>query len=378
MDNIENQKINKAPKESFMRRLNKLDKSQKRKLFIWFFMFLVVGLSYIAITNYRLYADKTAEEDYWQNGLLDNEELAAQAEQYGQNATVVSAGTYLENLKEINIKSNYFRVVFQCWFRWDGDEDLNMADNFRVYNGLINKKEILEDYHENGVNYQLLRIDATVQKNYWIVRFPLESYQLRFYLEPNYGVDRVKIAADTEHSTVNPYLSISGFEFKRSAVSTYTMQYESNLGNPEIQVPMAQELCTSIEINRSGFGLYLKCFIALLGTITWVFITLFLCTYHRVDPLTMIPAALFGTVTNIMVGANLLPDALQVGLLEYVTIGGIMVIISCALSVININRIRNKQQDNDFAHLFGRIMFFLLLILTFIGAVLFPVSSYMF
>ena len=57
-----------------------------------------------------------------------------------------------------------------------------MANNFRVYNGLMNKKEILEEVHEDGQHYQMLRVDATVQKNYWIVRFPLESYQMRLYI----------------------------------------------------------------------------------------------------------------------------------------------------------------------------------------------------
>lgn len=64
---------------------------------------------------------------------------------------------------------------------------------------------------------------------------------------------------------------------------------------------------TQLEINRSGLGLYAKCFIALFGTSLWVFITMFLCTYHRADPLSMIPAALFGTVSNIMVGTILSP-----------------------------------------------------------------------
>lgn len=359
-------------------RWKRLEGWQKKKLCFWFFLFLMTGTIYLGITNYKLFTDKSAEENYWQQGLQDNEELAEKARDYADQATVVTAGAYVENLKEINIKSNNFRVVFICWFRWKGDPELDMADHFRIYNGVINKKEMLKDYHKDGEHYQQLRIDATVQKNYWIVRFPLESYQLRFYLEPNDSVERVQIAADTENSTVNPYMSISGFEYKRSAVSTYTMEYESTLGNPRTSVPIVQELCVSLEINRSGFGLYLKCFIALLGTITWVFITLFLCTYHRVDPLTMIPAALFGTVTNIMVGANLLPDALQVGLLEYVTIGGILVILSCALSVVNINRIRNKHQNQEFAYLFGRTMFFLLLFLTVLGAVMYPLCSYLF
>ena len=140
---------------------------------------------------------------------------------------------------------------------------------------------------------------------------------------------------------------------------------------------ITSEFMTQFEINRSGLGLYAKCFIALFGTSLWVFITMFLCTYHRVDPLSMIPAALFGTVSNIMVGANLLPDALEIGLLEYVNAWGIFTIIAGALTIININRIRNKHGDNQFAALFGRVMSFTLMFIVILGHILMPLSAYM-
>ena len=107
-------------------------------------------------------------------------------------------------------------------------------------------------------------------------------------------------------------------------------------------------------------------------------ITLFICTYHRVDPLSMIPAALFGTVTNIMVGANLLPDALQLGLLEFVNIFGIVTILAVAMTIININRIRNKYEDRDFASFYGRVMFYTILVLVVAGNIILPMSAYMF
>ena len=132
-----------------------------------------------------------------------------------------------------------------------------------------------------------------------------------------------------------------------------------------------------MEINRSSLGLYAKCFVALFGTSLWVFITMLLCTYHRVDPLSMIPAALFGTVSNIMVGANMLPDSLEIGLLEYVNAWGILTIIAGALTIININRIRTKYNDNEFAALFGRIMSFTLMFIVVLGHILMPVSAYM-
>ena len=92
----------------------------------------------------------------------------------------------------------------------------------------------------------------------------------------------------------------------------------------------------------------------------------------------MIPAALFGTVANIMVGANLLPDALQAGLIEFVNIWGVMMILMCAIVIININRIRKKYEDREFSQYYGRILFYIILILTLLGNILLPVCAYLF
>lgn len=265
------------------------------------------------------------------------------------------------------------------WFNWDGDKELDMANNFRVYKGLINKREVIKESFENGHCYQLVRIDVTVTKNYWTKRFPLESHQLKIYIEPNYNVNEILLTTDKEDSGYNGNLSIAGFDMVRVDTGIFDMKYGSEQGDPQFRnAAYTTEHVTQMEINRSNGGLYAKCFIALIGTITWVLITLFICTYHRVDPLSMIPAALFGTVTNIMVGANLVPDALDMGLLEFVNIWNIMIILMTAMSIININRIRNKFEDRDFAKLFGRSMFVMILLLALAGNLIMPLCAYMF
>jgi hypothetical protein len=72
-------------------------------------------------------------------------------------------------------------------------------------------------------------------------------------------------------------------------------------------------------------------------------LTLFINIYHHVDPLEMIPEALFGCVANIMVGASLLPEALDMGLLEYVNIWGILTILTATVVIINVNAIRHQR-----------------------------------
>lgn len=350
---------------------------QVRKLLAWFMVILVIGGSYLCWTTYVLNQDKQAEEKYWEKALLDSPEDGEYIEEISESATPVHIGTYIECLKEVNMKSSYFRITGKVWFRWKGDKSLDMANNFHVYNGTLNNVSIVRDEVIEGMNYQLCEFDVTVFKNYWTKRFPLESHQLRFYIEPSYNIDKVKFVSDKESCDVNPSLSAAGYELVRFANGVHTNEYVTTYGEPGVEkASITSEFLTQIEINRDSFGTYVKCFIALVGTTLWVFITMFLCTYHRVDPLGMIPAALFGTVSNIMVGANLLPDALETGLLEYVNIWGILSILAGALVVININRIRSKHNDNKFAALYGRIITFEVIFIVLLGHILMPLAAY--
>lgn len=351
---------------------------QKRFLGFWLTSLILGGLIFVVFVSNLLYKDKVAEEDYWNYYLQESTENQAQIDEISKDAVVVTTGTYVENMKEMNIKSSNYRVVTKLWFKWDANEDLDMIHNFEIYNGTINKIEVLEDKVYDGIRYQCARVDVTVSKAFWTRRFPLESHQLRFYVEPLYRVQKVKLVADPD-SGVNPGLSLAGYEFKRASNAIFNQQYDSSYGDDTITGDLiTSEYVCQMEFNRNGFGLYFKCFIALFGTSLWVFITMFLCTYHNVDPLSMIPAALFGTVSNIMVGANLLPDALDMGLLEFVNIWGVFTILSGALTIISINRIRNKHKDLDFAYKFGRVMFFSLLTLIVAGHIAMPVCSYIF
>ena len=349
---------------------------QKRRLFITLALVLGISIAFLVSTCTALYQDKVSEKGYWEAALTPTDSALEHLSLVDGNATQVSVGTYLETFKELSLKNSSYRMEFLLWFRWNGDEELDMANNFRIYKGTVNKLQVVKDYHENGENYQLLRVDASVFKNYWTIRFPLESHQLRMYIESNYTADRVVFVNDKENCGINGNLDIPGYNLVRHDTGIFTVGSDTSNGDPEVSgTAINSEFVTALEVNRDSWGLYLKCFIALFGTSVWVLIALFINTYHHVDPLSMIPAALFGTVSNIMVGANLLPDVLQMGLLEFVNIWGVMTILSVAMVIININRIRNKYQDKDFAAFYGRVMFYTILVLVIAGHIALPLSA---
>lgn len=354
-----------------------------RMMFAAFVVYVFFMGGFLLLSCIGLINDKKAEEGYWESALTPDAQTEAETEEIDRSASpvMVTVGTYITDLKDMNLDDSDFEVVAEVWFRWSGSPDLDMAHHFGVYKGSVNKLTVIEETHNGNENYQLAALDTTISKAFWTVRFPLESHQLRMYLQSSYDINDVRFTADREASTVNPNLEVAGFKLLRSDTTALDYRYESSLGNPDAvsdtgHLYIAEHL-TQIEINRTGFSLYLMCFIAMFGTMIWAMITLFICTYHRVDPLGMIPGALFGTVANIMVGANKVPS-MQQGLLLEMNFFGIATILTTAITIIMINRIRSKYEDRAFAKKFGRMMFFTEVTLVFIGNIALPVSAYKF
>ena len=355
---------------------------QKKKFLFCFFFYVIIAVVFLSITLTMLATDKIGEDDYWDSAVNPTGEVieAAQAMSTKHGAVDVTVGTYVENLRDISLGDNNFSLEALVWFKWNGDPALNMAENFVVYKGKINERTTLKNYSKGGENYQLVRLDVTITKNYWNRRFPLESHQLKMYIESDYEAEKVRFIDDKENSGINHSLGISGFTLRRSGTAAMAYKYDNNRGDPEVKGEdlMYFEHCTALEINRDGMGLYIKCFVALFGTTVWVLIALYICTNHHVDPLSMMPGALFGTISNIMIGANLLPDALQAGLLEFVNIWGVFTIIAVTIVIININRVRNKHKEKEFAKTLGRVMFYTILIGTLLAHILLPLFAFSF
>lgn len=368
--------------KTFFTKLAALEAWQKKRLFSWLAIFSVMAGIFLTYAITTVHNDRAKQDANWEYPFTVNEEIMADVERIRgeSNPTEVAIGTYLEDLKDFSLKNGTFRLTSMVWFKWKGNDDLNFVDNFRVYKGYINRSSLIEDITlHDGTRYQSFRVDVTITKQFETSRFPLESHQLRMYIEPDYTINEVVLVDDKESNSYASNISITGYEICNYDTGIFYYRYPTDYGHGEYSNgKISSEHITAIELNRSSVGVYLKCFIALFGTTSWVLIVLYICTFHRVDPLGMLPAALFGTVTNIMVGANLLPDALDLGLLEFINFWGIFTIITVTVGVININRIRNKFEDRDFAKFFGKTVFFFVLMVIILGHTLIPLAAYKF
>lgn len=355
------------------RNLNKQQKNRIYKMIGTYTLVFILVLTYFCAV---LVSENNDNEKNWSAELTMDSETQQMADELSVDAQKVTVGTYVDNLRNIDIKNSEYRVNLLIWFDWEGDPDLDPASHFRIYKGAVNDKFIMEEIHDGKTNYQLVSINVTISKNYHTKRFPLESHQFRFYVESTRPIQEVVFQADEKNSGFNEHLTITGFKFIRSGIGNTAYNYDSTHGDPRlVDTEMSSEVVSAFEIKRVDFGLYFKCFVALYATLIWVMISLYICTYHHVDPLGMLPGALFGAVGNIVIGTNLLPEATSTGLLEYGNIWGALMILAATFAIISINRVR-KLKDAEYSQLYGRFLFYLICGFMILGEVLLPVLSY--
>ncbi len=362
-------------------KIRQMNTNQRKILAFWLCFVIAAAFLFIGSASFYLISDKINEQKSWDYYLTEADTYTEEETALSENAVKISTGTYIERLNSVDIKNSKYTVTLKCWFNWSGHNDLDMENAFEIHEGTITSITKKDEYRADGNNYQLFEVTADISKEFSTKRFPLGSYQLRIYLKPVEDIEHIVFIPDKDGSGVNEKLNAAGFELRRNdnALFIYRRSADSDGAYYKSgETESYSEFLTVIELNRNSIGLYLKCVIALIGTGIWSMITLFLCAHHRVDSLGMIPATLIGTVTNLMIGANLVPDALHTGLLEFINIWGIYTVLIVTVLIIAINRIRSKYKDEDFAEFFGKIMFCTVMITTIAGHIILPLSAYRF
>ncbi len=288
------------------------------------------------------------------------------------NAKRVLVGTQVESIPDISVRDNLWKVKFLVWFRWEGDEwprELYPGNTFFVGNGDITRKELVEEFHQDGVHYQAYRVNATIEKYFDTTRYPLDSHQLMLFIEDDRDISEVWYVPDKDNSGLNRHLVISGFDMISTNCGVYLNEYANDMAHPVLEAKgfdgkKTMEYMFAVSVNRGGYGLFLKAFLGLLGILLWVCIGLYNCAYNGTDAMGAISTGIFGVVSSMIVGMNLLSDARGSGLIEYVNFFSLAIILLVTLFVIRINHLRSRGGSNSYAACYAKSVFWVATLLS--------------
>jgi hypothetical protein len=119
------------------------------------------------------------------------------------------------------------------WFSWTGDKSLDPGGKLVFVDAVINKKELLEDYHgSDGTNYQKYKISAKFIKFFDTMRVPIESHMLNVAIEDGFR-DGTKLQYVLDPaSAMSSRVKLPGYKILDVKSVSKPHTYRSSYGDP--------------------------------------------------------------------------------------------------------------------------------------------------
>ena len=223
----------------------------------------------------------------------------------------VSVGVYVNQITSLSLKDNKFSIDFWIWFRWKSD-DIKPYETFEIANGNIDNKQDAAVSKVKGLNYAVLRANATITYFWDVSAYPLDNHALPIVIEDSESEEfKLKYVPDVESSNVDEDLQMPGWFRARNEAVVKTSSKHSNYG--DISLPSNSEskyssFQFSMVFERRGPLYFLKLFFGLFIAAMIAFLAFFIKP-TEVDPrFGLGVGAIFAAVASEYVITSVLPD----------------------------------------------------------------------
>lgn len=271
-----------------------------------------------------------------------------------------------------------------------------VADSY----GTVKELEEIEYFDNNGNShilcYQKVKFEAKFEKAFDSYRYPLDSIQLKMYIQPTmdatylrYYPDRDKTSNGENISGFSSYFAITnGYRLikEKDGISNFNQKinYYQDVNNDPAVGEYEHTYKTQLEIivraNRQGISLFLQAFVNLFSVIIWIGIAFYNQSYNGEDSIGMLGTGLFGAISSVLVGISMVSDAGLFSLITMLNIFTLAVIMIMAYHSISARRAIVKQDKIAIAYngVKLRITFFILMLCTIVMFIGLPFISYLF
>jgi hypothetical protein len=285
----------------------------------------------------------------------------------GSKAQTVTVGCYLQNVPEIEVKSNSFHAELYLWFVWSGSIDptltfqltnaIGMADLSKtpVYTDAAGaaKPEELPD----GRFYQVFHVQGRFGHPFSLAKFPFDDHEIVISVEDaKHPIGDLVHEVDTKGSATRPDLVIPGWRLNRMRAETRSSTFATTFGDP--RATSAQETYSHVDfvvhIDRPVAGLLSKTVIPLAIIILITFGAFFVQPEDIDARLCLTITALISAVALQFTASTELPPTGYLILLDKIYILSYAAILAVTFFSIAANRKSRQGKDED-AHRLDRI-----------------------
>ncbi len=151
----------------------------------------------------------------------------------------VSVGVYVQNVQRVDLGNNSFSADFYVWLRWR-NPDLDAPAGIEVQNVFENwaltKTDVYPEPSKqaDGSVVWLGRYQGEFNSPLSVSDYPFQAQTLRFVLEDAiHNVSQVIYVPDKDPITVNPHITLAGYNFGTPHIDFDTNTYPTSFGDLE-------------------------------------------------------------------------------------------------------------------------------------------------
>ncbi len=186
--------------------------------------------------------------------------------------TQVLVGVYINDIQQIDFKTNNYIIDLYVWFRWT-DPDLDPSKTMEFMNRFASDDNLRENLYDepqkmpDGSLYAIVRYQGLFSTKFYLGNYPFDAQDLRVVMEDTVsGTGRQVYAPDGEKSVaMNPELTLPGFSVGQPIMQIAEHTYPTNFG--DLSQPQAEtysRIALSIPVTRPTLPMSLKTFVPIL------------------------------------------------------------------------------------------------------------------
>ncbi|MEW6235847.1 MAG: hypothetical protein AB1656_10710 [Candidatus Omnitrophota bacterium] len=266
----------------------------------------------------------------------------------------VYIGIFILRINSLSLRDKQLGVDFYIWFRWR-DGKLKPQETFELINGMIDKRETIDERRFGEWFYACARVQANVLQSWNMSRYPMDSHRIRIEIEDSKDdISVLKYISDNENCSIDRNLSLTGWQLGDLYTQVIDYSYHTNYGDLELggnNASYYSRFTCSIEVDRPSIKFAFKQFYGLYIAVMIGLATLLINPKHSSPRFSLSVGAVFTIMGNHFVVASNLPETSQLTLVDKLHIYAGFIILSCILaSVASL-----KLDDKGYANLSRRL-----------------------
>lgn len=174
---------------------------------------------------------------------------------------IVTVGTYIHDLSNVDLKAGTFRADFYLWFAWRGDDDPSQTFEFtnairqelsKEATGVDEEGKPKPDELDDGRKIQIFHVQGRFTEAFDVEEYPLDDQNLVISIEDTYS-DNSTLRYEIDSGTAQrPDLSIIGWRPQPMRNSVTPHKYVTTFGYPGEESSVFSRADFTIPVKRPG------------------------------------------------------------------------------------------------------------------------------